>query len=319
MTDITLKETADFLRNAEDVCILIHQSPDGDCIGAGYALKSYFENTSRRVKVVCSDEIPDRYSFLTTLENEDFEPKTIMSVDIADKVLIGDIVDKYDGRIELSIDHHEFRKPFAKMDYVCKSASSSCEVLYEIFKELDFEINEHMAICLYTGIATDTGCFQFSNAKSRTHQITAHIMQKYPDINYAKINRKMFAVKSIERMQMEKIAIDLMETFFDGKCSMICITYDMLESLGLDGKDLEGVANIPLQLETAQVGITIKEREKGFFKISVRSADDVNAAKICEQLGGGGHAKAAGCALSGTIEEVKAKLLEAVKKGIDNL
>ncbi len=317
MNNITIKQAADFLKNCGDSYILIHQSPDGDCIGSGYAVKNYLEATGRKAKVLCCDEIPARYSFLLSGKNDDFVPQNVISVDVADKVLFGNLADEYGDKIELSIDHHASNKPFASQTCVDSGAAAACEVLYEVFKAADFEITRQMAICLYTGIATDTGCFQFSNAKARTFQIVSHIMQKYPDINYSKINRQMFAVKTRQRMKMEAMAVENMEAFFDGKCAVISVTLDFLEKMHVDSKDIEGIESIPLQLDTSVIGITIKEREKGFFKISMRGTDGIDVSKICEVFGGGGHVKAAGCAIKGTLEEVKSRILEAVGKAAD--
>lgn len=317
MNNITIKQAADFLKNCGDSYILIHQSPDGDCIGSGYAVKNYLEATGRKAKVLCCDEIPARYSFLLSGKNDDFVPQNVISVDVADKVLFGNLADEYGDKIELSIDHHASNKPFANQTCVDSGVAAACEVLYEVFKAADFEITRQMAICLYTGIATDTGCFQFSNAKARTFQIVSHIMQKYPDINYSKINRQMFAVKTRQRMKMEAMAVENMEAFFDGKCAVISVTLDFLEKMHVDSKDIEGIESIPLQLDTSVIGITIKEREKGFFKISMRGTDGIDVSKICEVFGGGGHVKAAGCAIKGTLEEVKSRILEAVGKAAD--
>ena len=317
MNNITIKQAADFLKSCGDSYILIHQSPDGDCIGSGYAVKNYLEATGRKAKVLCCDEIPARYGFLLSGKNDDFVPQNVISVDVADKVLFGNLADEYGDKIELSIDHHASNKPFANQTCVDSGAAAACEVLYEVFKAADFEITRQMAICLYTGIATDTGCFQFSNAKARTFQIVSHIMQKYPDINYSKINRQMFAVKTRQRMKMEAMAVENMEAFCDGKCAVISVTLDFLEKMHVDSKDIEGIESIPLQLDTSVIGITIKEREKGFFKISMRGTDGIDVSKICEVFGGGGHVKAAGCAIKGTLEEVKSRILEAVGKAAD--
>ena len=113
------------------------------------------------------------------------------------------------------------------------------------------------------------------------------------------------------------MAVENMEAFFDGKCAVISVTLDFLEKMHVDSKDIEGIESIPLQLDTSVIGITIKEREKGFFKISMRGTDDIDVSKICEVFGGGGHVKAAGCAIKGTLEEVKSRILEAVGKVAD--
>ena len=97
---------------------------------------------------------------------------------------------------------------------------------------------------------------------------------------------------------------------------MICVTQALLKQFGVAESELDGVAGFPLQVEGAQVGITIKEREPNVFKVSMRSADWVNVAAICQTRGGGGHVKAAGCLVKGTLEEVRNKLLDAVEKGM---
>jgi phosphoesterase RecJ-like protein len=127
----------------------------------------------------------------------------------------------------------------------------------------------------------------------------------------------MFDVKSIGRLKMERIVTDLMEYYLDNKVTMICITNKILNELGVDANDLDGCASIPLQVEGVEVGITIKEREDGAFKVSMRSADDVNVSAICQKLGGGGHVKAAGCLVTGTLEEVKEKLVETVRQSLE--
>ena len=127
----------------------------------------------------------------------------------------------------------------------------------------------------------------------------------------------MFDVKSIGRLKMERIVTDLMEYYLDNRVTMICITNKILSELGLDVNDLDGCASIPLQVEGVEVGITIKERAEGEYKVSMRSANDVNVSAICQTLGGGGHVKAAGCLVKGTLDEAKAIIVEAVKKGLE--
>ena len=87
--------------------------------------------------------------------------------------------------------------------------------------------------------------------------------------------------------------------------------------MGVDAAELEGMAGIPLQVEGVEVGVTIKQKDENSFKISMRSANKVNVSDICASLGGGGHIKAAGCLLHGTLDEVKKTIVDAVAKGIE--
>lgn len=116
---------------------------------------------------------------------------------------------------------------------------------------------------------------------------------------------------------MESAVTELMEYFLDSRLTMICITADIMEKMGVDSNDLEGCASLPLQVEGVEVGIMLKERDKDVYKVSMRSANDVNVSEICGTLGGGGHAKAAGCLLKGSIDSVKQQLIEAVRGALE--
>lgn len=316
----TIEKAAEFLKNSGNCYILIHRNPDGDCIGCGYALKRYFNKTGRKAKVICNDEIPKKFSFIVDDDCEDFEPENIMSVDVADKKLFGEKVENnYGNIVDFSIDHHEMRKEFSKDCYVVSDASAAAEVLIDVFEELNYKIDRFTAICLYTGIATDTGCFKFSNVTWKTMEAVSKIMKEFPDINYADINRRMFTIKTHAQMSLETEAAKTLKTYFDGKVAIVTVSKKTLSDTGATENDAEAISNMSLALETVKLGITLKERESGIYKISMRGTDDckVNCADVCAILGGGGHAKAAGCQLSGSYDEVISKIMEAVKEGAD--
>ncbi len=319
MKMLTAKEMAERLLSVDYAHIIIHRSPDGDCIGAGFALLYALRRMGKKARVICSDEIPARYHFMLPLCEtlEEFQPETIITADIADEQLFGDNMEHYKSKVNLAIDHHISNTGFAEETCLDGGAAAACQVMYEIFREMGIEITREMAVCLYTGIATDTGCFMYDNAGARTHQIVSELMSMHPDIPYGIINRNMFTVKSMGRLKLNCVLTEQLESHLEGKCTLVCVTKELMEKYGIEDADLDGVAGFPLQVEGAEVGILLKEREAGTFRISMRSADKVNVSEICASFGGGGHAKAAGCTVEGTAEEVKAVLLEAVKKGFE--
>ncbi len=311
-----IAEAAAWLQTCEQAIILIHQSPDGDCIGSGYALAALFRQMGKHAVVRCSDPIPARYAFLTQ-ESEDTVDESVaavISVDVADRKLLGDLDAVYGDRVQLAIDHHMIHRTFAAECCLYPQAAAACEIVYAIAQQLPAVMTEHIAACLYTGLATDTGCFQFDNVTPNTLRVAADLMEQFPDIRYGKINRAMFAVKSMGRLHLEQKLTDQMRSYFNGKCMIICITLEFLQTYEIDQAELDGLAGFPLQVEGAEVGITLKERETNVFKISMRSADCVDVAAICQQFGGGGHVKAAGCLIEGTAEEVIQKLTDAVER-----
>ncbi len=307
---INYKEAAAFLNKCSDVYILTHQSPDGDTFGSAFALCKVLRNMGKNANVLCSDEFPKRYSFM--YENytpQRFAPKTIIAVDVADNKLLGKNLSQYADYVNLCIDHHFSNTHYSQKLLLNGEAAAACEVIYELFCEMKADIDKDIAECLYTGLATDTGCFKYENTTPRAHIIAAELMEY--GVDYAWINRRMFDVKSRARIKIEQYVISNMEFYLSEKCAMIAITNDVITEMGVAPEEFEGLAALTLQLEGVEIGITIKEREKGKYKISMRSVSDADVSAICAKLGGGGHVRAAGCQLEGSLESVKLKLLSA--------
>lgn len=313
---IGFSEAETFIRNCKDAVIITHRSPDGDCVGAGFAMKEILQQLGIRSRVVCHDVFPKRYDFLTEVgTGEEFEPQTIIAVDIADTKLMGRYQEIYGDKVQLCIDHHISNKNYAEKTLLHAEASAACEVIYDLAKFMGIKITEHCAKCLYTGMATDSGCFKFQCATAHTHEVVAEIMREYSNINFAKINRNMFEVKSYGRIKLESEFNNIAETYLDGKLCIIAVTKDMMNTLGVSDEELEGFASLTIQYEGVEVGIFMRERQDD-YKCSFRSADEVNVSKICELFNGGGHIKASGCNISGNLDDIKKQFIEAVKNAL---
>ncbi|MCC8043641.1 MAG: bifunctional oligoribonuclease/PAP phosphatase NrnA [Oscillospiraceae bacterium] len=310
---ISFEETADFLRKKDNYYILCHVSPDGDAVGSGYGLCRLLRNMGKKANVLCSDPIPEKYGYITDwYEHEKFTPKTIVTVDLADINLFGKELSVYSEYVELAIDHHISNTEYAKKTLVNPKASSACEVIYDMASSQGFQLDDVFAACIYTGIATDTGCFRFENTTKRAHIITAQLMEY--NLPYGTINHELFEIKSAARIAVEQYAFSNIKTYLDDKCAMIIVSLDTIKKTGLEPEEFEGLAAIPMQLKGVKVGITVKEKEPGKFKVSMRSSadSDIDVSAICAKLGGGGHIRAAGCTVEGNPEQVKLKLLSAV-------
>jgi phosphoesterase RecJ-like protein len=297
----------------DNYLILTHKSPDGDTLGTGFALCYFLRAMGKKANVVNSDSFPDRYNFMyAEYTPQEFDVKYVIAVDVADPKLLGSNLLEYqqEGVVDLCIDHHISNKAFAKQTYVDPTASAAALIMYEIFKFSGREISDLTAKCLYTGIATDTGCFKYENTTPKAHIACAELMAY--NIDFACVNRKMFDVKSRGRMEVEQAVINKMEYFYGGQCSVIALTTELMENCGVDPAEFDGLASIPLSVEGVKIGITVKQRHEDVFKISVRTTEELDASQFCQQFGGGGHIRAAGCEIQGTLEEVKEKLLKAV-------
>lgn len=314
--ELNLTELCHYLKTHDDYIILTHISPDGDTLGSAYALALGLLSIGKKAFVVCNDEIPHKYDyFVKAAALKSFDYKTIISVDVADAKLLGSLYEKYSDKIELNIDHHISNTRYAKNLYLDAAASATAECIYDIFTEMNMQITPLIATALYTGIATDTGCFKYSNVTPKTHLIAAELY-KY-GIDAAEVNRVMFDTKSKNRIELEKMVLETAEFLFDERCLMLTVTSEMQEKSGCEQSDLEGVAAISRSVEGVLCGVSIKQSEPDVYKVSLRTYPPLDASRICGTLGGGGHVSAAGCTLEGSLEKVKAEITAAVGKAFN--
>ena len=314
--EIDYRQAIDFIKKSDNIYVLCHQSPDGDTLGSAFALVNVLRSMGKKANALCSDQFPHRYNFMYDgYYKQEFEPKTIIAVDVADQELLGKNLNHYRDSIDLCIDHHISNTFFAQKTLVNPHASATCEVLFELFSQMNYKMDQLTATCLYTGIATDTGCFKYENTSQRSH-IAASELMAY-NVDYAQINRKMFDVKSKGRMKVEQYLTSNIEYYLDDKCAMITITQDIIDNSGMEAAEFEGIASLTLQVECVEVGVTIKQREENVFKISMRSSNYVDVSALCQKFNGGGHIKAAGCQIIGELEDVKKQIIDAIKTAIE--
>ena len=313
--EFSLADVCAFLKERDNFVVLSHASPDGDTLGSAYALKMGLKKLGKHVQVICCDEIPKKYNYFINDEESSFSPETVVAVDVADLKLLGDLHSKFEGKIDLNIDHHISNTRYAKALYLDESAAASAECVFEILDELGVEFDRKLANALYTGLSTDTGCFKYSNVTAKTHMVAARLYEV--GVDAAEINRIMFDTKSKSRLELETMVLQTAEYHFDDKCVILAATLEMLEKTGCSGSELEGVAGISRSVVGVLAGVSIKQTAKNKYKISLRTYPPLDAAEICKKLGGGGHKAAAGCVLEGELSNVKAEILEAVKTALE--
>ena len=314
---LTLADLCQYLKEHDNYLVLTHASPDGDTLGSAYGLKLGLKKLGKKVQVICPDEIPHKYDYFMDDSECDFIPETVVAVDVADIKLLCYFWERFEGRIDLNIDHHVSNTHYSKKLYLDDSAAACAESVYEILDELGVEFDKNIANALYTGLSTDTGCFKYANVTTRTHEIAAKLHSI--GVDAADINRIMFDTKSKGRVKMEMMVLNGAEFHFDDRCMMLAVTLDIQNKTGCTKSDMEGVASMSRSVEGVLVGVAIKESQKNVFKISLRTYDPLDASAICKKLGGGGHKAAAGCTVEGTLNEAKAAILSAIKEALEEI
>lgn len=313
---ITLESAAKTLLSKDKILILTHRSPDGDTIGSGYALAMALRKLGKSVKVDCTDPFPEKYSYFTDkLEKLEFDEEFVVSVDIADTKLLGEKLSDYADKIDLCIDHHGSNTKYAKEYYVEASAAAAAQVIAKLIRLMNVDFDKDIANAIYTGITTDTGCFRYTNVTAETHRIAADMIDCGAESGM--INRLMFETKSRSRLEIERRVMDSIQFYLDGRCAIAYATIDMMKESGAVDSDMEGVSSLPRQIEGVMAGITLREKNNGKFKVSVRTTDELDASAICANFGGGGHKAAAGCMITGTLNEAIEQIIEAVRQALE--
>ena len=315
---LNVQQMAQRLCAADNILILCHKNPDGDTIGCGSALCHVLKALGKTAAVLCSDAVPSRYSFTApVMFRGGFEPKTVVAVDVASVQLFGENngVPQYTRHIDLCIDHHAGNSGYADFTLLDGSAAAAAELLYEVISEMGVEITPLIANCLYTGLATDTGCFRFSSTTANTHLVAAKLILAGAQLE--ELNTLLFDTKPRERMEAERIARNHLEYHLDDRCALMYLTRDEIEQSGVDPADLEELTSLPISIEGVKVGLLLRQQPGGSYRISVRTAKGVDACAIARRLGGGGHTRAAGCELLGNLDNAKNAILAEVQAELD--
>ena len=314
-----VEQAAAKLRDADNILILCHKNPDGDTIGCGSALYDALASLGKTAAVLCADPIPRRFRYTQPrLFREEFEPSLVVAVDVAGLQLFGDtgLMPAYSRRVDLCIDHHAGNNGYAQYTLLDAGAAATAELLCEVIEAMGVEIDPHMADCLYTGLATDTGCFRFANTTAKTHRIAARLIEAGARVE--ELNTILFATKTRGQMEAERMARSHLEYALDGSCAIIWLDRDEIEASQADPSDLEELTALPIGIEGVKIGLTFRQQPSGSWRVSIRTVKGVDAVAVARRLGGGGHLQAAGCELLGTLDNAKSAVLAEAKAVLED-
>ncbi len=311
----------DFLRSEKgSILILTHENPDGDALGSALALYLFLKKQGKNVFVGCKDRIPH---FLDFLPHSD----EVISLPDGNFYDIGIIVDSagfYRAGVDVKvarrirIDHHVGGEFYGRYDYIDPKASATASLVYELIASWDESlIDGEIATCIYTGLATDTGFFRYSNTTEYTFELAKKLVHYGADPNY--VYRMFSERESINKMKLISKVLETLTLYEDGMVAGVTIYDRFFKETGTDYSDSEGLVNYPRSIEGVEVAFALIEKpEEGVWKVSLRSKENVDVSKIAERLGGGGHKYASGAKIrAGSYEEALEKLLTEIHKQLE--
>lgn len=300
---------ADAVKNKKTVVILGHVNPDGDCIGSCLGLYNYLTENFHELSVsVYLEPMGKKFGYLKGYEvvRTEYEPEKTFDLcitsDASDLGRLGAYAPYLESAGDsLCIDHHITNQGMGRVNVIESGASSSCEVLYGLLDEE--KISFSVAECLYTGIAHDTGIFKFSNTSRKTMEIAGRLMEK--GIDFPKIIDDSFFLKTYGQSRLHGRALLDSRRILDNRCIYSVVTTDQLKEYGCTVKATDGIIDQLRVVEGVECAILLYENgNPSEFKVSLRTNTALDVSRVAMAFGGGGHVKAAGCTMKGTVEEI---------------
>ncbi len=303
---------------SENIYIVSHVNPDGDNLGSCLSLALALKKIKKEVFILKVDETPLDFLFLPGIDmirdykdGEDID--LLIALDSSDLGRLGKNKKLLDiANTTINIDHHISNTNFADINLVDSKASASGELIYDILRQMDIDIDKDIATCIYTAISTDTGSFKYDNTSSKTHKITAKLIEYGADIKSVNIN--IYQNKSLARTKLLIKALNNMNMYFDNQVAIVKVSKNMLEKTGSTMEDTEGIVEFIRDIGPVEIAILIKENKDDEVKVSMRSKRFVDVAKITEAFNGGGHKMAAGCTIKKPIDQAEKLLINEIKK-----
>lgn len=316
----TLDLIKEYITSAEKIIVMTHDSPDGDAVGCTLAMNKALRNFNKEADIYIP-EYSRLFGFLPGANeiksniDENVQYDLAISLDCADtKRLIG-----YEffenAKKTIVIDHHGSNQMYGDINFVNPAAPACAEVLVSIFQYLEIPIEKDIGSCLLTGIITDTGGFSYSGVTADTFEFTAELIRK--GVHITELYKKVFQTKTKTHFELAKRIMDRTEFYEDGKIAFTYMTSKDEEEVKAEPGDQEGLVEIGRDIEGVELSIFAKQKEgKDLYKISMRSDEYVNVSDLCLIYGGGGHPRAAGCQIKGSLDDIKTKLLNQAKKAV---
>jgi phosphoesterase RecJ-like protein len=315
-----LSQVVELIENKQNFAITTHARPDGDGIGSSLGLCWLLRSLGKTVEVIASDGIPVSYRQLPGAD----EIRKVSEIDKSyDAVFVIECSDaarphikNLENQFVVNIDHHATCEHFGSINWIDATASAVGEMIYNLCKAIGGRITKEIAECLYMALVTDTGSFHFPNTTDRTLKVASELVKV--GVKPAKISEAVYNSYPWSRIELMRQVLATVKRDESGKVAWMRQTLGMKESAGAVDGDNNGFVNIPLAAKEVEAVIYMREVEPNFYRVSLRSKDGINVARIAERFGGGGHKNAAGCRVEGDWNKAESEIVSAIVEAIES-
>lgn len=301
--------------------VTAHVNLEGDSLGSQLAMKELLEALGKQAFIVDNDPVPEHYKFLPRAgevsndinKNLKFDAMLVLDCPTLRRIgRVRDLISK--NKFVINIDHHISNERFGDVNWVYPNASSAGEMVYRLFKNMGVPLTKEVALYLYIAILTDTGSFNYDNTSSVTHEIAGELLGY--GLEPALVSERVYDQRSVADLKLLGLVLSTLKVSKEGGVAYLVITRKMLKDTGVDVSRSEGFINYARSIESARVAVLFREdpKDKARISVSFRSKGEVDVNSLASCFGGGGHIKASGCTIEGTLNEAKKKVLAKVKE-----
>ena len=321
------EEFYSMLQGVQNVAVIAHFRPDGDAIGSTLALGLALRAMGKNVRMWNEDSLPARYEFMQAGAELEVVPDTLpqdlqllVCVDNGDWKRLGDRAAEVCSHAPLiaNIDHHGTNTRYGAVNVVEPGGPATGFVVFKMLKEWGCTITPAMAEALYVAVNTDTGSFQYGCTTPEVMHAAAELIAAGADV--AEINRKLYQELPLTTMLMQREVLNNMVVEHGGLISHYSMPAGRKQELGVTLEDTKDLVDVVRMVKGVKVAVIFEDLEDGRIRMSLRSKDRrVNVSDIATQFGGGGHSMAAGIRCRGGLEDVRSRVLQAIRVAVDSI
>ncbi|MBI3595262.1 MAG: bifunctional oligoribonuclease/PAP phosphatase NrnA [Nitrospirae bacterium] len=319
-----INQAIEVIKRHQNFMVTTHMSPEGDALGSSLALALFLKQLGKNAKVVIRDPIPYFLEFLPEKNMIYQSPAIEGQYDVICVCDCGDVARTgyfknpapgqkipYPSKEVINIDHHVTNKGFGTVNWIEGEASATGEMIYDLIVALKGTLTPSIATAIYTTVITETGSFHYSNTTEKMFKIAAECVSKGIDVN--QIAKGIFDTSSKSRLALLGKVLESLDVSSDGRIASVSVAGAMFKQTGTTAEDTENFVNYPRSIKGVEVAILFREVNPAEYKVSLRAQKALDVSEIAESFGGGGHKKAAGCTVQGSLKEVREKVMKAIE------
>ena len=320
-----VKQAMALIKPAQRIALLAHESPDGDCIGSALGMAHLLRQLGKECVPACADAAPQNLSFLPgietlqqTLEDEAFD--LVIALDTGELRRFGRLYEDsksfLDSATILNIDHHISSAGCGRVNIIDTKAAATAEIIVLFQQQAGLPLNKDAAICLLTGVITDTCSFQFTNTTPRTFEVAATLLRAgaIPET----IVQPIYRTHPLAQVRLQAMILASAQISCGGRLIWSQATGATLAAAGATPEMDDNTSGLLRDIEGVQIAAFFKSYDApNITRLSLRCAAPYNAAEICQRVSngeGGGHARAAGATLHVPIEEATRLVVTALER-----